>query len=156
MWVNVTAVPDNTPPTIIHTPETAGKPGESVTISAEITDDIGVEEAFLLYRQSGETEWIQVKMTETSEDTWTAEIPSSEITTGEIEYYITATDGTNNATHPTSMEPYQITVRDEEKGTDSSGWILLIIVIIIIIAAVIVILFLIKSKKKKKSRIKWE
>lgn len=156
MWVNVTAVPDNTPPTILHTPETAGKPGESVTISAEITDDIGVEEVFILYRQRGDAEWIQVKMTETSEDIWTADIPSSEITTAGIEYYITATDGTNNSTHPASLEPYQITIRGEEKETDSSGWILLIIFIIIIIAVVIVFFLILKSKKGKKGEIEWK
>ena len=63
MWVNVTAEPDNIPPTIIHTPETTGKPGEPVTISAEITDDVGVEEAYLFYRQSSDTESTQVAMT---------------------------------------------------------------------------------------------
>jgi len=151
MWVNVTVVPDTTLPTIIHTPITSATVGEPLLISAEITDDVEVTYASLFYRQSGETIYTEVAMTNIFDNEWTAEIPSSAITTAGIEYYIFATDGVNNATKPKGY-PYFVNVEGEKKGSADYLWLLLIILIIAVIIVVIILFFLIKTKKEKSGR----
>jgi hypothetical protein len=149
MWVNVTIVPDTTLPTITHTPIASITVGEPLLISAEITDDIEVTDASLFYRQSGEAEYTEVAMTNTLDNEWTAEIPSSAITTVGIEYYIFATDGVNDATLPAG-DPYFVNVKGEEKGSTDSFWLLLIIILMAVIIVVIILFFLTKTKKEKR------
>jgi len=151
MWVNVTMVPDTTLPTITHTPITSGTVGEPLLITAEITDNIEVTDASLFYRQSGETAYTEVAMINTFDNEWTADIPSSAITTAGIEYYIFATDGVNNATQPT-RDPYFVNVEGEEKGSADYFWLLLMIILIAVIIVVIILIFLTKNKKEKRGR----
>jgi hypothetical protein len=126
--------------------------GEPLLISAEITDNIEVTDASLFYRKSGETEYTEVAMTNTFDNEWTAEIPSSVVTTAGIEYYIFATDGVNSETQPTG-DPYFVNVEgDEEKGSADSFWLLLIIILIAVIVAVIILFFLVKAKKEKRKK----
>jgi hypothetical protein len=148
MWVNVTMVPDTTLPTIIHTPEVSATEGEPLLITAEITDNIEVADASLFYRKSGDTEYTEVAMTSTVDNEWTAEIPSFDITTEGIEYYIFATDGVNNATEP-SGNPYSVNVEGEGAEEDSFPFLILLIVIIAIVSLILIMLFLRKKKGKR-------
>ena len=151
MWVNVTMVPDTTLPTITHTPITSTTVGEPLLITAEITDNIEVTDASLFYRQSGENVYTEVAMTNTYDNEWTADIPSSAITTFGIEYYIFATDGVNNATQPTK-DPYFVNVEGEEEGSADYFGLLLIIILIAVIIVVIILFLLFKTKKEKRGR----
>ncbi len=151
MWVNVTMIPDTTLPEITHTPIISGTVGEPLLITAEITDDIEVTDASLFYRQSGETEYTEVAMTNTFDDEWAAEIPSYEITNEGIEYYIFATDGFNNATEP-KRDPYVVNVESEEKGSADNSWLLLMIILIAVIIVMTILIFLIKTRKAKGGR----
>jgi hypothetical protein len=94
---------------------------------------------------------MEVAMTNTFVNEWTAEIPSSAITTAGIEYYIFATDGVNNATQPTG-DPYVVNVKGEEKGSADSFWLLLIIILMAVIIIVIILFLLLKVKKEKGGR----
>ena len=151
MWVNVTMVPDTTLPTITHTPITSTTVGEPLLITAEITDNIEVIDASLFYRKRGETVYTEVAMTNTLDNEWTAEIPTSAITTAGIEYYIFASDGANDATRPTG-DPYFVNAEGEEEGSADSWWILLVIIFIAVIIVVIILFFLIKIKKEKRGK----
>jgi hypothetical protein len=91
--------PDIQPPTISHTPTSAANDGQTITISATITDDVAVTEAKLYYRRIGETTYTSVTMA-LSGATYTGIIPASIVTTAGVQYYINATDGTNFSTHP--------------------------------------------------------
>jgi hypothetical protein len=149
IWVNVTAVPDTTSPTITHTPITDIKLGKPLVISAKITDNIEVTYAGLFYRQSGDTIFTEVAMTNTISDEWEAEIPSSAITTAGIEYYIYATDGVNDVTQPEG-NPYVVNVEGEEKGDADSFWLLLMVIFIVAIIIVIILFILVKNKKEER------
>jgi beta propeller repeat protein len=103
---------DTTPPTITHTQVTSSVENQDVTITATIEDDFNVENATLFYRKIGDTEFTSISLIK-SQDTYSADIPSSAITLDGIEYYIEATDGMNTATNPVSnpiTNPYEITV----------------------------------------------
>ena len=95
-----TVVPDTEPPEITHTPVTDGVEGNPIEISAVITDESGVSEAALYYRKGGDAEYSRLEMLTASADTYTATIPASFVDAETIEYYISASDGTNQATHP--------------------------------------------------------
>jgi hypothetical protein len=150
MWVNVSEVPDTIPPAISHTPITRITEGEELLITAEITDDIEVTDASLFYRQSGETDYTEIRMINTYDDEWTAEIPSYAVTTEGIDYYIFATDGFNDAREPRN-DPYFIDVKKEEKGSADNVWLLPILILIIVLIAVMILIFLMKTKKEKRS-----
>ena len=139
-------MPYSTLPTITHTPITSETEGEPLLITAEITDNIEVVDASLFYRKRGETVYTEVAMTNTFDNEWTAEIPSSAITTLGIEYYLFATDGVNNATQPMN-NPYLVNVEGEGAEEDFTFFILLI-VIIVIVSLILIMLFLRQKKGK--------
>ena len=95
-----TVVPDTIPPEITHTPVTDGVEGDPIEVSAVITDESGVSEAELHYRKGGDTDYVLLGMSSAGADTYTATIPASFVDEETIEYYILASDGVNEATHP--------------------------------------------------------
>ena len=99
-----TFVPDTTPPEITHTPVTDGVEGNPIEISAVITDESGVSEAALHYRKGGDADYVLLEMTTAGADTYTATIPAAFVDDETIEYYMFASDGVNDATHP-SLAP---------------------------------------------------
>lgn len=135
----ITVTEDTDDPSITHTAVTSGTAGQSVTITATITDDgLGVSSATLYYRKKGDTAFMNDAMTAT-DDTYTGTIPSTTVTTAGVEYYISATDGSNIATHPETdptTSPHEITVSGAEEPEDELPWLWIIIIIIIIIVVI--------------------
>ncbi len=133
----ITITGDTTAPTITHTPVESATADKEKSIEATITDDVSVESATLYYRKKGDTTYTDITMS-VSGDTYTATIPASAMTTDGVEYYITATDGTNSARSPTTGA-HEIEVTEEEPL--DMMWIYIaiavIIIIVIIIAAVV-------------------
>ena len=72
--------------------------GTAVNISADITDNVEVKEATLYYKSSGDESWKNIKMRNTSGDSYQAVIPAYDVKEGTMQYYISATDGTNTTT----------------------------------------------------------
>jgi hypothetical protein len=95
-----TVVPDTTPPLITHTPVTEGVEGNPIEVSAVVTDESGVSEVELYYRKGGDMDYLSVEMVTAVADTYAATIPASFVDAETIEYYIFASDGVNEATHP--------------------------------------------------------
>jgi parallel beta-helix repeat protein len=104
---------DTIPPVISHEPITTATEGESILISANITDDTTkVASATLFYRITGE-EWTSSSMILT-DNIYSATIPASHVTTAGVEYYIKAVDdvaNTANKPEAASKAPYSITVK---------------------------------------------
>ena len=104
--------PDTTPPSIVHIPTTTAMENTGITINATITENItvggvyGVVNASLFCRVFGEVNYTEILMSNTENNLWTAVIPASMVTGVGLEYYIWATDGTNNISTPV----YSITV----------------------------------------------
>jgi hypothetical protein len=99
-----TVVPDTESPEITHTPVTGVVEATPIEISAIITDETGVSEAWLYYRKGGITDYALLEMLSSGGDAYTAMIPASFVDDEKIEYYILASDGVNEATHP-SVDP---------------------------------------------------
>jgi len=109
-------IPDLTPPIIEHVPVGETDDGKDVEIKAIITDNIAVEKALLFYRKTGSTDFTESTMISTG-DEYHAIIPASEVTDADMEYYIWATDGINNSTHPgndSTTNSHEIKVFEEE------------------------------------------
>jgi parallel beta-helix repeat protein len=111
---SVKVIYDITPPVISHESITTATEGESIPISANITDDTTkVASATLFYRITGEEVWITISMDHIG-DNYSATIPASNVTTVGVEYYIKAVDDVANTAYKpatASKAPYSITIK---------------------------------------------
>ncbi|UCE37748.1 MAG: Ig-like domain-containing protein [Thermoplasmata archaeon] len=83
---------DTTPPSISHTPVTAGSEGSAITISATVTDDHSdVDYVELFYKRIIDTKYTNITMTR-SGYVYSADIPADVVTTDGVDYYIKAAD----------------------------------------------------------------
>ena len=103
---------DEEKPIIEHTAIKNAVTGESLTVSANITDNVNVENVKLNYRKSG-GEWTSVLMRNISDSLYRAVISSYEIGEEPIEYYITAYDGTNTSYCGSKDKPILIEMNTE-------------------------------------------
>jgi len=87
-----TAVAPNEPPTVNHDLVAGTTPGQDKTLTATATDDGQVSQVTLYYRMQGDLAYSQLSMTNTSDSTFEATVPGSEITAAGIEYYVEAED----------------------------------------------------------------
>ena len=143
-------VSDISPPVIVHTAVTSAYAGDAITITTTITDNVAVQSATLFYRKQGDAAYTTVTMT-SSGSSYSAPIPSAAVTTAGVQYYISATDGTNPATSPAAnpaSSPYEIPVT--ERATPSEfPWLLVIFVLVIIVVVAVVGLLLMKARKAR-------
>ncbi|MBD3289027.1 T9SS type A sorting domain-containing protein, partial [candidate division KSB1 bacterium] len=104
------------PPVISHAPIYEEQPSaQPVLIISSINDNLTVKSATVNYRLSGDPNFRQAILSRRSGDTWIGQIPSVDVTPGVMEYYLSATDGRNNATHPYSSainSPHRFPVYD--------------------------------------------
>jgi parallel beta-helix repeat protein len=102
---------DATPPSITHTPITSGEPDTAIPVYALVTDDVAVEAVALYYRQVGATSYARLPMPKCGVciDTYNATIPATSVT-GDLEYYLNATDGVHVALDGTPATPHRVTV----------------------------------------------
>ncbi|HAZ36661.1 MAG TPA: DNA-binding protein [Clostridiaceae bacterium] len=108
---------DTEKPVITHDPVLKGNISENLKISATITDNKEVKLAKVYYRVKGQTEFKSVDMTN-SETIYTGVIPKEELSKEGMEYYIEASDGSNNISRvPDDIsKPYFIEISDEDKS----------------------------------------
>ena len=94
--------PDTDPPIIDHTPVASSKFGEDIKVLATITDNRTASPAAVLYYKNSDNAWETVSMTTEagSSSLYAATIPAAKVNS-DIEYYIKATDLSNNSsTYP--------------------------------------------------------
>jgi hypothetical protein len=102
-------------PIITHTPVASNEVFEPINISVHISDDAGVTEVTLVYNNVTNPSFMMKSMAPINgtnqDDYYVADIPSQgEL--GFLEYYINATDGPNNITHPALMPSHNVTIED--------------------------------------------
>lgn len=137
----ITVEADTEAPDITHIPIWIGIAGDAIEISADITDNAGVESATLYYRKGGETTYTSLDMTKDG-DTYSATIPGEAVTVDDVEYYISATDGVNIATYPATdptTDPEQIVIAGPIEWEIPWLWIIIAIVILVVIIVVAVV-----------------
>ena len=118
--IAVAAALDTISPEISHTPVTLSVYGQSVTIRADVTDNVAVTGVTLFHRLAGETSWQQRTMALSSGIRYSASIPGSQVASPGVEYYIQATDGINTTRHGRPDLPHLIQVDDRPLVTSIS------------------------------------
>jgi subtilisin len=120
--VTITA-PDKEAPVITDAiGDTTGTTGEPVTVSATITDNVGVVSATVHYTPIGTTEETTVAMTkEATSDVWSADVPVDSDNVGTITYYITAQDAAPKTARDPAEGTYSITVTDNDAPIAEAG-----------------------------------
>ncbi len=110
----ITVTGDTTPPTISHTPVNTSLAGRSITITATVTDNVGVQRVDLCYKNATTNETC-VQMSSNG-NVYTASIPSSYAINGSIvQYKIRATDTSGNPSYvPSSSGYYNISITDTD------------------------------------------
>lgn len=102
---------DTMAPNIYHDGVYSAFTGSKLIISATANDNLQIDKVELFYRVTGTESWKVVTMTAVN-DRYSAVIPSSEVTTDGLEYYIRAFDGVNYAYKGTAEQPYVIAVSE--------------------------------------------
>lgn len=102
---------DTMAPNIYHDGVYSAFTGSKLIISATANDNLQIDKVELFYRVTGTESWKVVTMTAVN-DRYSAVIPSSDVTTDGLEYYIRAFDGVNYAYKGTAEQPYAITVSE--------------------------------------------
>ena len=108
---------DTMAPNIYHDGVYSAFTGSKLIISATANDNLQIDKVELFYRVTGTESWRAVTMTAVN-DRYSAVIPSSDVTTDGLEYYIRAFDGVNYAYKGTAEQPYVIAVSE---GVDRSA-----------------------------------
>jgi hypothetical protein len=103
---------DTIAPVIDHTPTTEAPPGLSLTLHADVTDNVAVHKVTLYYRAIGATSYLSKTMVNTSGDRYSATIEGAQINSPGMEYYIEAGDGVSTARDGRAAYPYQVLVQD--------------------------------------------
>lgn len=102
---------DTMAPNIYHDGLYSAFTGGKLIISATANDNLQIDKVELFYRVTGAESWRAVTMTAVN-DRYSAVIPSSDVTTAGLEYYIRAFDGVNYAYKGTAEQPYVIAVSE--------------------------------------------
>lgn len=102
---------DTMAPNIYHDGVYNAFTGSKLIISATANDNLQIDKVELFYRVTGTESWKVVTMTAVN-DRYSAVIPSSDVTTAGLEYYIRAFDGVNYAYKGTAEQPYAIAVSE--------------------------------------------
>jgi len=87
---------DTDPPYINHAPIADGQQaGTTITIGADVSDPSGIDKVKLFYRYQKDASWSEVEMSETK-GWYSAVIPSDAVGPPGVDYYIQATDASEN------------------------------------------------------------
>ena len=101
---------DEEGPIITHTPVTVAAVGDQISVKATVEDNVNVSSVTLNYRNKGDKTWKNISMRNISGNTYIGIISAYEIAEGSLEYYISASDGTNVSNKGTADKPLVITV----------------------------------------------
>jgi hypothetical protein len=103
------------PPVITHTAITTAQEYTDLPITATITDDASIPQAMIHYRRGGEIAFSTLTMTAAA-DQYSGTIAGSLVTSRGLEYYLSATDGSNTTFHPATdptASPHVVRVQVE-------------------------------------------
>lgn len=106
---------DLEPPTVAHTPTGAAFAGIPLTVSAAVSDNIGVLRADLYARANGDPFYTRIPMNLQSGDhrngTWQATIPGGMVHMAGLQYYLEAMDGSgNSAANGSAAAPHMVAI----------------------------------------------
>ncbi|MEX1116525.1 MAG: IPT/TIG domain-containing protein [Akkermansiaceae bacterium] len=103
---------DTIPPVVSHTPLREAMPNLSLTIRADVTDNVGVSGVKLFFRKTGTSTYTQRTMVKTTGARYSATLLASEVVAPGVDYYIEASDGLSTTRSGRSEAPHVIEVVD--------------------------------------------
>jgi hypothetical protein len=105
---------DNVAPVVTHTAVTTATAGAAISLSAKVTDNIGVDHVSVFYRTAGSNGDFTERRLDASAvvtNGYTGIIPADAVTAAGVEYYLVAYDGSGNtASSGTAEIPFTVTV----------------------------------------------
>jgi hypothetical protein len=103
---------DQSSPVIQHEPQRQAAPvGKAFKIDATIRDTVGIKDATVYYRKSGETKYQEIKMESQGNNLYSATIPKEAVNEPGLEYYIQVSDEAGNIVmNGLSFSPLTVTV----------------------------------------------
>jgi len=106
----------NQPPLVEHDPPQLPRAQQAMNITANISDENGINSVSLKYRQGGESDFSTLAMT-ASNNSYQAAIPAEAVTSRGVEYYIEAADVSGRATRSpfSGIHALQVSVENEAK-----------------------------------------
>jgi hypothetical protein len=101
-----------------HTPVDEARPGEPITIKAQLGSDVGATRVFLLYRTSGQADYLPLPMKNVGGADWVAVIPGDAVEDRPLQYYIEARDKRGRAVigAGSAPNPYIVTLSEVAPG----------------------------------------
>lgn len=140
-------VPDLEGPVVQHSPSADPvNSGSPVTISATVTDNVGVKYVIVNYRSAGSKEYRQAPMQQIGDNLYSATIPAVHVQNSALEYYLEAVDLSGNtvlrgldfqpmiisvspqtipnvATESVPQAETNLPVKGSNKNSNSNNWI---------------------------------
>lgn len=114
------AAADIMPPTIVHTPLERFPAGMPLRIQARVTDQTGVREVVLFYRNAGESQYRRMPMVRISNSSlYAATLPSD--AGSRVEYYIQAADVAGNSVLGNLFDPYVVAIEPASRDAIASS-----------------------------------
>lgn len=111
---------DTIPPTVTHTPLSEFPAGMPIRIQATVTDNVGIKEVTVFYREAGSSVYQRMTMLEApGRDIYSVDLPAA--AGSRIEYFIQATDLAGNIAPEQLVEPYVIALRPVDVATTGIG-----------------------------------
>ena len=102
---------DTIAPSVYHTPVNQGYLNNNLVISCTASDNIGISNVILYYRNVGVETWKELQMLKQN-DRYSATIFGSELSMDGLEYYIVASDGVNTINKGSETDPYSVVIKD--------------------------------------------
>ena len=103
---------DTIAPVINHSPVAAASPGLPLTLWADVTDNVTVQEVQLYYRTVGAGSYNVVTMVNTTAGRFAATISGANVAAPGLEYYLTASDGISIVQHGRPENPHLVVINN--------------------------------------------
>ena len=100
-----------------HNPVDEAKPNEPLTIKAQLGSDTGASKLYVLYRVSGQADYVAIQMKNTGSE-WVAVIPGEAVSDRPLQYYLEARDKKGRAVvgSGSAPNPYIVTLSETAPG----------------------------------------
>lgn len=113
---------DTIDPVITHKTETVVSLDDSLTLRANVTDNIAVASVTMVFRNASSSTWQTREMLETDTDRYSVTMGASDIGNQYLEYYIEVKDAVNTVTSGSAESPYKVFVSlPSDTDTDGDG-----------------------------------
>ena len=119
----VAAADDEDLEDMVHDPVRRTRSGQSVVFEAQIPEDLPVFRVYIYHRRFGDDEFVQDEMLPTDAINFAFTLPSAQVRTTQVEYYISAINRSGDAIAEAGRRsnPFRVSVLGATDDLDDSG-----------------------------------